>query len=297
MIVYFFFQKFKDFNAFLPYLGVYVFSALRILPNITKIIFFNNSIRFSYKQVQTLKEICENFKEKRDVASLNKEFKIDNLNKIVLKNCSVKFGENIILNNLNLEIENNKFYGLIGKSGSGKTTLLNLMSGIISPSGGEFLVNNMNFSENLYDWKQNVGFVPQNVFILNDTVRKNIAFGENESEIDDKKIEEVINQAELRQFVENLDGKEEYVIEENGQNISGGEKQRIGIARALYRDPKLLLLDEPTSALDKETEISFIQTLNRIRKNKVIILSSHKIENLKYADKIVKISDKTLKIM
>ena len=297
VIVYFFFQKFKDFNAFLPYLGVYVFSALRILPNITKIISLNNSIRFSYKQVQTLKEICENFKEKRDVASQNKEFKIDNLNKIVLKNCSVKFGENIILNNLNLEIENNKFYGLIGKSGSGKTTLLNLMSGIISPSGGEFLVNNMNFSENLYDWKQNVGFVPQNVFILNDTVRKNIAFGENESEIDDKKIEEVINQAELRQFVENLDGKEEYVIEENGQNISGGEKQRIGIARALYRDPKLLLLDEPTSALDKETEISFIQTLNRIRKNKVIILSSHKIENLKYADKIVKISDKTLKIM
>ncbi len=296
-IVIFFYQKFKDINEFLPYLGVYFFAALRILPNITKIMTLNNSIRFVTKQVQTLKDISNNFEYKKNQKPQDKKYKINNLEKIVLKNCRVKLNKTTILEDINLEINNNTFYGLIGKSGSGKTTFLNLISGLITPEDGEFKVNNIDFTKNLHNWTQNVAVVPQNVFILNETLRQNIAFGEKADEIDDNKIKEAINQAELREFTENLPNKEKSIIEENGQNISGGEKQRIGIARALYRNPKLLLLDEPTSALDKETEIKFIETLNRIRKDKVIILSSHKIENLKYSDINIKVNDKTVNFL
>ena len=297
IMVIFFYQKFKDINTFLPYLGVYFFAALRILPNITKIMSLNNSIRFIAKQVQTLKDISKNFEHARDEKYQDKKYKIDKLEKITLKDCRVKFNETTILKDINLEINNNRFYGLIGKSGSGKTTFLNLISGLITPESGKFTVNDIDFTKNLYDWTQNVAVVPQNVFILNETLRQNIAFGENEEEIDDAKVEEAINQAELKEFVENLPKKEKSIIEEDGQNISGGEKQRIGIARALYRNPKLLILDEPTSALDKETEIRFIETLNGIRKDKVIILSSHKIENLKYSDIIINVNDKMINFL
>ena len=297
IMVIFFYQKFKDINTFLPYLGVYFFAALRILPNITKIMSLNNSIRFIAKQVQTLKDISKNFEHARDEKYQDKKYKIDKLEKITLKDCRVKFNETTILKDINLEINNNRFYGLIGKSGSGKTTFLNLISGLITPESGKFTVNDIDFTKNLYDWTQNVAVVPQNVFILNETLRQNIAFGEKEEEIDDAKVEEAINQAELKEFVENLPKKEKSIIEEDGQNISGGEKQRIGIARALYRNPKLLILDEPTSALDKETEIRFIETLNGIRKDKVIILSSHKIENLKYSDIIINVNDKMINFL
>ena len=297
IMVIFFYQKFKDINTFLPYLGVYFFAALRILPNITKIMSLNNSIRFIAKQVQTLKDISKNFEHARDEKYQDKKYKIDKLEKITLKDSRVKFNEATILKDINLEINNNRFYGLIGKSGSGKTTFLNLISGLITPESGKFTVNDIDFTKNLYDWTQNVAVVPQNVFILNETLRQNIAFGEKEEEIDDAKVEEAINQAELKEFVENLPKKEKSIIEEDGQNISGGEKQRIGIARALYRNPKLLILDEPTSALDKETEIRFIETLNGIRKDKVIILSSHKIENLKYSDIIINVNDKMINFL
>ena len=297
IMVIFFYQKFKDINTFLPYLGVYFFAALRILPNITKIMSLNNSIRFIAKQVQTLKDISKNFEHARDEKYQDKKYKIDKLEKITLKDCRVKFNETTILKDINLEINNNRFYGLIGKSGSGKTTFLNLISGLITPESGKFTVNDIDFTKNLYDWTQNVAVVPQNVFILNETLRQNIAFGEKEEEIDDAKVEEAINQAELKEFVENLPKKEKSIIEEDGQNISGGEKQRIGIARALYRNPKLLILDEPTSALDKETEIRFIETLNGIRKDKVLILSSHKIENLKYSDIIINVNDKMINFL
>ena len=207
-IVIFFYQKFKDINEFLPYLGVYFFAALRILPNITKIMTLNNSIRFVTKQVQTLKEISKNFEYKKNQKPQDKKYKINNLEKIVLKNCRVKLNKTTILEDINLEINNNTFYGLIGKSGSGKTTFLNLISGLITPEDGEFKVNNIDFTKNLHNWTQNVAVVPQNVFILNETLRQNIAFGEKADEIDDHKIKEAINQAELREFTVNLPNKE-----------------------------------------------------------------------------------------
>lgn len=174
---------------------------------------------------------------------------------IVLENVSFSYeNENKLFDKLNLQIKKNKIIGIAGGSGKGKTTLINLLAGFLIPDSGEIKVDNRNIHENASGWQNNIGIVQQEIYLLDDTIKKNIAFGVEETQIDKEKVYKVLESVELKNFVDNLPEKEETIVGEKGQKISVGQKQRIGIARALYSNKKIIILDEPSSNLDSNTE-------------------------------------------
>jgi ABC-type bacteriocin/lantibiotic exporter with double-glycine peptidase domain len=146
-------------------------------------------------------------------------------------------------------------------------------------------------------WRKLIGIVPQEVFILNDTIENNIAFGEIDEEINHEKILKAVKQAELDEFIAKQSSGLKTMLDENATNISGGQKQRIGIARALYRDPKILILDEPTNSLDHQTTKNFVETLQKIKSQRIIIFATHDLDNLKICDKIIKINEQLVKLI
>lgn len=177
--------------------------------------------------------------------------------------------------------------GVIGPSGSGKTTFINMIAGLLFPKVGEIMIDNINLSAgNVNQWYQQIGFVPQNIYLKDASIRENIAFGIMPKAIDDEKIEKAINNSSLRDFIERSDKGLDTVIGENGMQISGGQKQRIAIARALYNNPPVLIFDESTSGLDGLTEQNIIRLVANF-KNKLVIMIAHKLDTVKKCDKVI----------
>ena len=204
-------------------------------------------------------------------------------------------GEKKIFDELNLIIKKNDKIGILGKSGSGKTTFLNLLMGLIEPTKGKIEIDNKNISQVKFEWQSMIGYVPQNVTILDETVKKNITFYDEEKKIDFNLLKEAIDIAGLNEFIKkNKDGLNT-IIGEKGSKISGGEILRIGIARAYYSNPKIFIFDEFTSALDKLTENLILNSLDKIKKTMIIV--SHKENTLKISDKIYKLDNKKLKVI
>ena len=181
--------------------------------------------------------------------------------------------------------------GIIGSSGSGKSTLVTLLMGMLRPKKGDIKCDDQSIYENIFNWQNKISYVPQDVYLTNDTIRKNIAFGENEDDIDKKKIEEVIRMVFLEEFIKNLPNGLETIVGERGANISGGQKQRIGIARALYRNPEILIMDESTNSLDKLTENELLDDLFKLKKEYTLILISHNKSVFKDFDRVINIKE------
>ena len=214
--------------------------------------------------------------------------------KIILKNISFRYESSTseILKNISFEIEKGQAIGIMGPSGSGKSTLVNLLMGLIMPESGLITSDKVNIFENLDKWQSKIGYVPQDVILVNDTIRNNIAFGVNEDQIDDKKVEKIIQRVYLQSFINDQPSKLDTVIGERGINISGGQKQRIGIARALYRNPEILIMDESTNSLDKRTENELINDMFKIKKDFTLVFISHNKEIFSKFDKVVQIYKK-----
>ncbi len=176
--------------------------------------------------------------------------------------------------------------GFVGESGSGKSTLINAILGLLSPASGGIFVDGKNISANLRSWQKNIGYVPQDIFLLDDSLRNNIALGVEDNLIDDIEINRSIDQANLTEFVDNQEGGVNMSVGERGGRISGGQKQRIGIARALYHKPQILILDEATSALDEDTENGILQTINNLHGEITIILVTHRKSTIKNCDTV-----------
>lgn len=267
-------------------LGVYLLAIIKIIPSINKIVTANNYLQYAYNSLSTLtKDKDLKIEEVENLASSG----LVNFNKLIsLKNITLKYSENLVLNNINLDIKKNDFIGIVGNTGSGKSSLSHILLGLINPSSGSILCDGESIFKNIRSYQKNIGYVPQNIFLLDDTIKNNITFG---STLDETKLSKVIKLASLEKFVQDRPKGLEQIVGEKGLKISGGEKQRIGIARALYRDPKILILDEPTSALDQTTEKTIINELINLKDVFTIVLITHKLSNLDSANKIIKIEN------
>ena len=217
----------------------------------------------------------------------------------MLENISFSYKDrnkkNMLFERINLKIKKGEFIGIKGKSGSGKSTLMDIMLGLIKPTKGKIFVDNHEIKKNKILWQNTVSHIPQDIILLDESIKNNIALGEVSSEISKKQLNEAIKKSRLADFIKKLPKKTNTIVGERGSKISGGERQRIGIARALYRNSEVLFLDETTSNLDKLTEIEFLKSINKIKKEKTIILISHSDTALKYCDKIYELKNKKIK--
>ena len=181
---------------------------------------------------------------------------------------------------------------LLGFSGSGKTTLINIILGLLKSTSGKIFVDGKNINEGIRNWQKHIGYVPQFIYLTDDTLKKNIAFGaENEKDINSDKINKAIKDSQLEKFINGLNDGINTKIGEFGERISGGERQRIGIARALYSSPKLLILDESTNSLDMETENKILQDVISLKKDMTIIMIAHRLTTLSKCNRILKLTN------
>ncbi len=208
--------------------------------------------------------------------------------KISLKNITFSYDDNLVIENLNLDIKKNETVALIGESGSGKTTLMNILAGLFIPSQGDVLIDGRDiFSLNLYSLRKKIGYISQEAPIFNDTVFNNVTFWAEKTSENLEKFKEAIKKASVYDFVYSLPKKEDEFLGNNGINISGGQKQRLAIARELFKDVELLFMDEATSALDGETEAAIKSNIDKLRGQYTIIIIAHRLATIKNADKIV----------
>jgi ABC-type multidrug transport system fused ATPase/permease subunit len=180
------------------------------------------------------------------------------------------------IDDVSIEIPKGHWVGLIGSSGAGKTTLVDLILGLLVPTAGRILVDGRDLRDNLAGWQRNIGYVPQTVYLTDDSVRRNVAFGVPEEEIDDEQVWHALRAAQVDHFVRSLPDELNAIIGERGGRLSGGERQRLGIARALYREPEVLVIDEATANLDPGTEAAIVEVIGKLRGKKTIIVISHR---------------------
>ena len=220
---------------------------------------------------------------KADYTNKDIQFK----NKIDLKNISFNYKKDKdIFSKINIEINKYETIGFKGKNGSGKSTLVKLICGLLKPTDGNFYVDNITIDTQSSNWKKLIGYVPQEINLIEGTIKENICLGFQNQDIDERGLEEIIQNVQLKNFIDKFPKGINTSINEMGTDISGGEKQKIGIARALFRNPEILILDESTSSLDKESEMKIISILNTNFNDKTKIIVSHRTDAFKFCDKI-----------
>ena len=275
----------------IPILTLLIVSIIRFIPSVGSILVSVNNYRYN---LPALKVFDLSFHEETETSNTeNKIINKNNINfkdKIEVKNISYHYPNNQIdvLKNLNFEINKGEKIGISGKSGSGKTTLLNLILGLLTPVEGSIKCDGKEIRDDIKNWYSKIAYVPQKITLFEESIKKNICFGISESNIKNEDFKDAIKLSELNSFINSLPEKFETNVGHDGSIVSGGQLQRIGIARALYLKPDILILDEPTSNLDSEIEMAIINSLFKI-KNLTIILISHNKSILEKCDRLIKL--------
>jgi len=283
----------KEVGVIIPSLGVFVMAAFRIMPSANKILSNIQGLRYS---LPVINRIYDEMLLPIEKGVNNKKYQTKLINNIQVKNVDFQYSESSdsAIHAVDITISDGSVVGFIGPSGSGKSTLINMILGLLEPTKGQVLVNEVDIQNNMRSWQDRIGYVPQSIYLTDDTLKNNVAFGIPEGEIDIQSVNDAIFQSQLKEFVEDLPQGIETMVGENGVRLSGGQRQRIGIARALYHNPSVLVLDEATSALDSVTESEVMDTIELLHGNKTIIIIAHRMSTLKNCDRIYKLKNGTI---
>lgn len=257
-------------------------AAFRLLPSATRILSSLNNIQYGLPMIELLNE---DLKYKNQYVGEDLSFE----NNIVLKNVSFRYSRDspMILNGVAVEIKKNETVGVMGISGQGKSTLINIIAGLLSPTSGEVNIDSKPIKDLEPSWCRHIGYVPQQVYLLDDTIKRNVAFGIPDEEIDESRVWAVLKKSGLKTDVKGMSDGIETKVGERGARISGGQKQRLGIARALYREPALLILDESTSSLDVKTEAEILGTLSSLKGQVTMVIVSHRQSAIQECDRVL----------
>lgn len=282
-----------DFSEIIPVLGVFAIAAFRILPSANRILSAVNSLRFAESVITSLYNEMTTIspKEFQSIQSNMQSSHIAFQHNIEFNDISYRYpkSEELALSGINLTVRKGESIGVVGKSGSGKSTLSDLTLGLLKPTTGLISVDGVSIERSMKEWQKIIGYVQQEIFLLDDAIKRNIAFGELDSEIDNSKLSDAVNDAQLTEFIASLPDGINTRLGERGVRLSGGQKQRIGIARALYRNATILIFDEATSALDKETESEIVSAIKSLKGKRTMIVIAHRLSTIEHCDRIVEL--------
>ncbi|UTR10569.1 ABC transporter ATP-binding protein/permease [Evansella sp. LMS18] len=286
----------KNTTQLVSTMALFAMAAFRLMPSINRVVAMITTIRYSYPALEVVYEDLFNANEDTNLLSQNQSPFVINKGKnvfresIKLKNISFKYPnqEGYSIQNVSLTIPIGSSVAFIGESGAGKTTLVDIILGLFKPEKGSIKVDNIDLFEQKSLWQQRIGYIPQTIYLSDDSIRRNIAFGIESKAIDDKEVWRALEQAQLKEFVESLPDKLDTEVGERGVRLSGGQRQRIGIARALYHNPEILFMDEATSALDNETEQEIMKAIELLKGEKTIIIIAHRLSTIENCDLVFK---------
>jgi ABC-type multidrug transport system fused ATPase/permease subunit len=280
----------NDLSGILPALALFGFASIRLMPSISQILGCFSSLRFSSPAINPVWKDLHYLKAQKEI-----QYKNHNQAANITLNKQIEFNKVIYhypespepsLINVNLSIPSGKSIAFVGSSGAGKTTMVDLILGLLNPSDGRITADGIDIHTNIQTWQKQIGYIPQHIFLADNSIRNNIAFGMPDHEIDNDKVWQALKLAHLDTLVHELPEGLETQIGERGVRFSGGQRQRIGIARALYHDPKILVMDEATSALDNITERSIVQEIEALKGNRTIIVIAHRLTTVMNCDTI-----------
>lgn len=282
-----------DLDYFLPILSVFAVAAFRMLPSFNRITDYLSTIMYQKASVDAVYEDLKEIEKLKEQELNINHAKLEFQNAIEVSNVTFKYpnNEKLILDHINLTISKNSSVALIGQSGAGKTTLADLILGVLEPTEGLVLSDGIGVHSNLDSWHQRIGYIPQTIYLLDDTIRKNIAFGIPDEEIDENKMNYAIDRAQLRDLIDGLKDGIDTEIGEGGIRLSGGQRQRIGIARALYREPEILVLDEATAALDNETEAAVMEAIEQLHGEMTLLIIAHRLSTIQNCDYVYEVGN------
>ena len=279
-------------DRIIPLLGLFVVATWRFVPSINNVLNLINSLAYSKPAVESLYNEFEYIKTQSEIVKTQAVF----TDKIEMRNLTFSYANTPApsLRDVNIVVRKGETVGFIGPSGAGKSTLVDVILGLLPPSSGELLVDGVNMHEHNIEWQSTIGYVAQAIYLTDDTIRRNVAFGIAESDIDEAALERALKSAQLWDFVESLPNKTHSIVGERGIRVSGGQRQRIGIARALYHEPQVLVLDEATSSLDIETETEVMSAIRALQGFKTILIVAHRLSTVQHCDRVYKIEDATI---
>ncbi|WP_026504989.1 ABC transporter ATP-binding protein [Butyrivibrio sp. NC3005] len=284
-------------HYFIPTISIFAVAAVRMLPSVNRIAEYLGTIVYQKPAITAIYNDLEEMKrtQTRDICleDRQKDGKLSLKNALHIKNVSFHYEDSkkMILNDISFDIEKNTSVAFIGQSGAGKTTIADLILGVLPPTSGKILADDVDIKGRMDAWHNAIGYIPQSIYLMDDTIAKNVAFGIDEDDIDYDRLRKACERAQLMDVINSLPDGYETIVGEHGVRFSGGQRQRIGIARALYSEPEILILDEATSALDNDTEAAVMQAIDALHGEMTLIIIAHRLSTIRNCDKVYRIGN------